>query len=84
MKRLNLILAAGLSVASLLLAGCGEPAQTLSSGRISDAKPWDGAGAGDPYAADGWKAGDEQAWRAQMRSRMLNQNEYTRTGGRAP
>ena len=80
MKLLTLTLAAAL----VALAGCGEPAQTISSGRISDAKPWEGAGSADPYAAAGWKAGDAEAWHSQIRSRMLNQNEYSRSAGRAP
>lgn len=80
MKPLTLTLATAL----VALVGCSEPAQTISSGRISDAKPWEGTSAGDPYTANGWKAGDADAWRSQIRSRMLNQNEYTRTTGRAP
>mgnify|MGYP001132725785 CR=1 FL=1 len=84
MKRHPLTLSATLTAALLALAGCGESPQTISSGRISDAKPWEGAGSADPYAAAGWKAGDAEAWHSQIRSRMLNQNEYSRSAGRAP
>ena len=77
-------LAWALGAALITLAGCGEPAQTLASGRISDAKPWDGTRAGDPHAVGGWKTGDAEAWRSQIRSRMLNQNEYARIAGTAP
>lgn len=84
MKRDILTLAAALAVTLLALGGCGESPQTISSGRISDAKPWEGTGSADPYAAAGWKAGDADAWRSQIRSRMLNQNEYLRMTGRAP
>jgi hypothetical protein len=84
MKRHPLILSATLAASLLALAGCGESPQTISSGRISDAKPWEGPATADAYTAAGWKAGDAEAWRSQIRSRMLNQNEYTRTTGRAP
>ncbi|MBK6716026.1 MAG: hypothetical protein IPG57_13260 [Burkholderiales bacterium] len=84
MKRPPLILSTALAAALLALGGCGESAQTISSGRISDAKPWEGPATADAYTAAGWKAGDAEAWHSQIRSRMLNQNEYTRTAGRAP
>jgi hypothetical protein len=63
---------------ALLLAGCGERAQT-SVARKADAQAWQGA-ASDPYAAAGWKAGDATSWEQQLRSRAIyGQNEYTRT-----
>jgi hypothetical protein len=81
-KRLPLTLM--LLTGAAMLAACGEATQTNASGRITDAKPWEGTTAGDPHTASGWKTGDAEAWRSQIRSRMLNQNEYTRTAGRAP
>ena len=62
------------------LAGCGERAQTAGGptvGKKGDAAPWQGLAEGG-IAAPGWKAGDPKVWEEQMRSRMQNQNEYTR------
>ena len=84
MKRPALTRWAALAVTLLALGGCSESPQTISSGRISDAKPWEGPATANAYTAGGWKPGDAEAWRSQIRSRMLNQNEYTRTTGRAP
>ena len=62
--------------ATLVLAGCGEQAQTASA-RKSDGKPWDSTSGA--YMAEGWKAGDKTAWEQQMRQRAQAQNEYART-----
>ena len=64
-----------LLAATLVLAGCGEQAQTASA-RKSDGKPWDSTSGA--YMAEGWKAGDKTAWENQMRQRAQAQNEYTR------
>ncbi len=65
-----------LALLAVSLAACGEKEQTART-RKSDAKPWEGA-ANTPYAAAGWKAGDQASWEEQMRSRAQNQNEYPR------
>lgn len=58
------------------LAGCGEKAQTASA-KKSDARPWEGAQ--NAFVAQGWKAGDQGSWEAQMRTRVQGQNEYSRS-----
>jgi hypothetical protein len=78
-----------MAVAALVLAalaGCGERAQTAggsSVGKKGDAPAWDGvggAGVGSgAIAVAGWKPGDAKVWDEQMRARLQNQNEYTRT-----
>ena len=59
------------------LAACSEQPQT-SSARKSDVPAYQGTG-GTPYAAAGWKAGDEASWEQQTRNRAQGQNEYSRT-----
>lgn len=58
------------------LAACGEKPQTAAT-KKSDGKPWEGAQNG--FVAQGWKAGDQGSWDAQMRTRAQGQNEYSRT-----
>ena len=57
------------------LAACGEKPQTAST-KKSDGKPWEGAQ--NSFVAQGWKAGDQGSWDAQMRTRAQGQNEYSR------
>ncbi|QJQ07197.1 hypothetical protein EJG51_016765 [Undibacterium piscinae] len=66
----SVILCAGLSA-------CGERDQSLTNkiGQRGE-KPW--AGAKTPHVAPGWTAGNEESWRAQIRSRSQNQNEYVK------
>ena len=59
------------------LAGCGERAQTATSvHKKIDGKAWEASSS--PYAAAGWKTGDQSAWEEQLRARAQSQNEYTR------
>ncbi|TFW10230.1 hypothetical protein E4K72_01975 [Oxalobacteraceae bacterium OM1] len=62
----------------LLLAACGEKAQIKSADTTNrgDTPPWQGAK--NEFVAKGWKAGDQAAWEAQMRTRSLTQNEYNK------
>lgn len=61
----------------LVLSACSESSQSLSNKVGPHAtKPWDGAK--DPFVAKGWTVGNEDSWRAQMRHRAQNQNEYVR------
>ena len=62
--------------AAVLLSACGEKPQTAGT-KKSDAKPWEGA-PGSAYMAAGWKAGDQAAWEAQLKTRSQGQNEYSR------
>ncbi|WER45227.1 hypothetical protein CupriaWKF_13060 [Cupriavidus sp. WKF15] len=72
-------MAAMLAVASLLLAGCGEKAQTATaSHKKSDAPAYQGA-PDDPFVVKGWTAGDKTTWDNQIRQRNQLQNEYNRT-----
>lgn len=64
-----------LLAATLLLAACGEKAQTAGT-RKSDTKPWDSAQTA--YTTQGWKTGDQAAWENQLKARSQNQNEYSR------
>lgn len=59
------------------LAACGERNQSLTNktGQRGE-KPW--AGAKTPHVAPGWTVGNEESWRAQIRSRGQNQNEYVK------
>lgn len=59
------------------LAACGERNQSLTNktGQRGE-KPW--AGAKKPHVAPGWTVGNEESWRAQIRSRGQNQNEYVK------
>ena len=54
---------------------CTEKPQT-SSPRKSDTRAHDGPASA--YSAQGWKAGDETSWEAQIRNRANGQNEYSR------
>ena len=68
------------AVTLLLLAGCGERAQTLdASARKPDAQPWAVSDAAEPaFAAAGWKGGDKTAWEEQIKKRNQAQNDYVR------
>ena len=63
--------------AVIVLAGCGEKAQTASaSTKKADGKPWDATASAN--LAPGWKGGDQAAWDAQIRQRNQAQNDYVR------
>ena len=74
MKRTVLILAS-----AALLAACGEPDQTKTSGNTNrgDAVPWQGAN--NPHVVKGWNPGNQASWENQIRARGQLQNEYGRT-----
>jgi hypothetical protein len=64
---------------ALVLAACGDKAQT-ASGVKSDSASFQGVtGPGNAYNAPGWKPGDKNAWEQQLKTRLQNgQNEYNR------
>ncbi len=66
----------GMAVLAAGLAACGEKAQTAAT-KKADARPWEGAQ--NEFVAQGWKAGDQGSWEAQMRTRAQGQNEYSRS-----
>ncbi len=60
----------------LLLAACGEKAQT-AGGAKSDASAY--SGTGKAYVEPGWKAGDKASWESKLKARgQYGQNEYNR------
>jgi hypothetical protein len=73
----RLTLLAGSAILCSVLSACGERDQSLTNktGQRGE-KPW--AGAKTPHVAPGWTAGNEESWRAQIRSRGQNQNEYVK------
>jgi ABC-type glycerol-3-phosphate transport system substrate-binding protein len=72
MKRaIVLSAAAGL----VLLAGCGEKAQTAAAPK-NTAKPWQAPKTA--FVVPGWTSGDEASWQAQLQRRNQGQNEYSR------
>ena len=72
------LLGIGLVAAIMGLSACGERSQSLSNktGQRGE-KPW--TGAKNAHVAKGWTAGNEESWRAQIRTRGQNQNEYLKT-----
>jgi len=68
-----LLIAVGLL---LVVAACGERAQSGPSKRKSDTPAWDAAQ--DPFVVPGWKSGDQASWESQIRNRTNGQNEYPR------
>ncbi len=68
-----------LALAGVLLAACGEKAQTATaSHKKPDAPAYQGA-PDDPFVVKGWTAGDKTSWQNQIRERNQLQNEYNRT-----
>jgi len=67
--------ALGCTVLAIVLAGCGEKAQTTSSvEKKSDVPGWKGGNA--DFNAPGWVASDQAAWEAQLKARAQAQNDY--------
>ena len=64
-------------VFGLVLAGCGERAQTIASSpeRKADTPAWQSDTTA--FAAPGYKPGDRAAWEQQMRNRAQAQNDFT-------
>lgn len=59
----------------VLLAACGEKAQTVGGGK--DAAAY--TGTGTAFQQQGWKQGDKASWESQLRARGQNgMNEYNR------
>jgi hypothetical protein len=68
------------TAAMLLIAGCGEKPQTLTSGKKPDTPSWQGTQGA--YTDPGWKAGDRKAWEEHLKVRtQRGQNEYARGSG---
>jgi uncharacterized lipoprotein YehR (DUF1307 family) len=76
-KSLTVVTTASL-VLILSLTACGERNQGLSNKTGSRGeKAW--AGAKNEHVVAGWTAGNEESWKAQIRSRGQYQNEYLKT-----
>ncbi len=64
------------AMAMLGLAACTEKPQTLG-GVKNDVAAYQGAG--NPFVASGWKAGDKASWEQGLKARAQNtQNEYVK------
>ena len=60
---------------AMVLVACTEKPQAATA-RKADDKPW---AAGQPdYMAQGFKAGGQAAWEAQIKARAQGQNDYAR------
>ena len=70
MKRAVLMLGA-----CVMLAACSEKPQ-VSGTRKADVAAFKGAA--PAYMAQGWKAGDQASWEAQLKTRTQGQNEKSR------
>lgn len=78
MRRATALMGLLLTSMALTLTACGERDQSLANQSTQKTeKPW--LGARSAYAAKGWMAGNEDSWRAQIRSRGQQQNEYVKT-----
>ncbi|NEX63205.1 hypothetical protein [Noviherbaspirillum galbum] len=66
-------------VLAAALAGCAERDQNKSASNTNrdDAAPF--SGAKNSFVAAGWKPGEKGDWEAQMRRRVMTQNEYNKT-----
>jgi hypothetical protein len=59
------------------LAACTEQPQSIGSNAKVDTAAFQGAG--DPFNAAGWKAGDKTSWEQQLKTRaQMGQNEYNK------
>ncbi len=73
-------------VAALALtgfAGCGEREQVVvyKQGKYQgkpDTQPWNDDPSQSLYTSSKWNKGDKASWESALRTRNLNQNEYTR------
>jgi len=73
-----------MAMMAVCVSGCGDKAQTIDQSRAkkADGKAWESSQSA--YMAEGWKAGDQAAWEAQMRGRAQGQNEYSRSAAPPP
>ena len=73
-------------VAVALLPACSEHSQGEAARlKKADAKASSGAVTADKaYMANGWTAGDDTSWQAQIRGRAQGQNEYARITSATP
>ena len=83
MRLRTLALAALAATAALGLAGCGDPPQELAQKeRRYQGKPDTLPEGNDPadaiYTTSKWTKGDKTSWETALKTRTLNQNEYTR------
>jgi major membrane immunogen (membrane-anchored lipoprotein) len=63
--------------ATMLLAACGERAQTIGTAGKQDAAAYNGTG--KAFVDAGWKQGDKTSWESHLRARGQNsQNEYSK------
>ena len=63
---------------AVIVSGCGDKPQSAGQGpaKKADSAAW--GPSQSAYLAEGWKAGDQASWEAQLRTRAQSQNEYSR------
>jgi hypothetical protein len=73
-----------MAMMAICVSGCGDQPQTAGQGpaKKADGKAWEPSQS--VYMAQGWKAGDQASWEAQLRARAQGQNEYSRSAAAAP
>ena len=73
-----------LAMMAVFVSGCGDKPQSAGQGpaKKADGKAWEQSQS--TYLAEGWKAGDQASWEAQMRARAQGQNEYSRSPAAPP
>jgi hypothetical protein len=67
-----------MAMMAVVVSGCGDKPQSAGQGpaKKADSAAW--SPSQSPYVAEGWKAGDQAGWEAQLRARAQSQNEYSR------
>jgi hypothetical protein len=73
-----------MAMMAVCVGGCGDKPQSAGQGpaKKADSKAWEQSQSA--YLAEGWKAGDQASWEAQMRARAQGQNEYSRSAAAPP
>jgi len=72
------------SIVALGFAGCGDAPQELAQKERRyqgkpDSNPWDTDPSALLHTTSKWTKGDKTSWETALKTRALNQNEYTRT-----
>lgn len=79
----RLILAGAALAVALSLGACGEREQVVvyKQGKYQgkpDTQPWNDDPGQSLYTTSKWSKGDKASWESALKTRNLNQNEYTR------
>ena len=79
----KLVLASAALAVALSLGACGEREQVVvyKQGKYQgkpDTQPWNDDPGQSLYTTSRWSKGDKAGWETALKTRNLNQNEYTR------